>query len=314
VSEARDLRERLEALNRGELRGRPKPDAVADELRRRIEKQRAKASPRPAHPILYRRDLPAPSAKPAMPRVLGARRVVLEEVVEGTVTPSRHGATAYVITKNVLSAGGEPSPLNEAFLDTVTRDESPLRAWLLEVCELDAVFPERVALFDLETTGLASTPVFLVGTMGWEEGRLVVRQFLARHYAEEPAILSLFLEWAASKELLVSFNGKSFDLPYVRVRAAANGIPFGLDLPHFDLLHVSRRAWPDAVPDHRLQTLEAHVCGRVRSGDIPSHEIPDAYHAFVRTANAAELVEILRHNMLDLVTLADLMVRLPPPL
>jgi uncharacterized protein YprB with RNaseH-like and TPR domain len=314
VSEASDLRKRLEALNRESLRGRPKTDGVADELRRRLEKQRAAASPQPVQPILYRRDVPVSSPRPPMPRILGARRITLEEVIEGTVTPSPHGATAYVITKNVLSAGGDLSPLNAAFLDVLTRDDSALRAWLFETCELDAVPPESVALFDLETTGLASTPVFLVGTMGWEEGKLVVRQFLARHYAEEPAILSLFLEWAASKALLVSFNGKSFDLPYVRVRAAANGIPFALDLPHLDLLHVSRRAWPDAVPDHRLQTLEAHVCGRVRSGDIPSHEIPDAYHAFVRTANAAELVEILRHNMFDLVTLADLMVRLPPPL
>jgi uncharacterized protein YprB with RNaseH-like and TPR domain len=178
---------------------------------------------------------------------------------------------------------------------------------------METIVPAEAAFFDIETTGLTSTPVFLIGTMSWEGDRLVVKQFFARDYSEEPGVMSLFFDWAAEKRLLVSFNGKSFDLPYARVRAAANGVPFTLELPHLDLLHVARRAWKGTVPNHRLQTLEAHVCGRVRQGDIPSWEIPEAYHAYVRTSNAAEIVEIVRHNLLDLVTLADLMVRLPPP-
>ena len=57
--------------------------------------------------------------------------------------------------------------------------------------------------------------------------------------------------------------------------------------------------------------MESHICGRARHGDIPGAEIPEAYHAFVRTGDAAMIVEILRHNMLDLVTMADIMARLP---
>ncbi|MHC5033463.1 MAG: ribonuclease H-like domain-containing protein, partial [Planctomycetota bacterium] len=166
---------------------------------------------------------------------------------------------------------------------------------------------------DLEATGLAGTPLFLVGTMVWEDEGFVVRQYFARDYSEERAVISLFLGVVARKRLLVSFNGKSFDLPYVRVRAAANGLPFEVNLAHFDLLHECRRVWRHALPDCRLQTLESHICGRHRHSDIPGAEIPDAYHEFVRTGNAAEIVEILDHNLLDLATLADLMVRLPAP-
>ena len=43
----------------------------------------------------------------------------------------------------------------------------------------------------------------------------------------------------------------------------------------------------------------------------PGADIPDAYHAFVRTNDATEIVQIINHNLLDLVTLADLMTRLP---
>jgi len=60
-----------------------------------------------------------------------------------------------------------------------------------------------------------------------------------------------------------------------------------------------------------LQTLEWHVCQRMRYDDIPGSEIPDAYHAFVRSGNAGQIATILKHNKLDLITLADLMTRFP---
>jgi len=311
VTDAKELRKRLEALNRAPLRRAPAKSTEADAIRKDI-RRRTKPSP-PVRPIVYRRDLPEPGVRPLRQRPLPGKPVPLEEAVGGVVAESPHGAQAYVITRSILSAGGELSPLNAAFRDALTSSQSALPEWIAAACSAESIAPGDVVFFDLETTGLSCTPIFLVGAMGWEGDGLVARQFLARNYSEERAILSLFLEWAATKRLLVSFNGKSFDLPMVRVRAAANGIPFSLNVPHFDLLHVARRAWHSTLPNHRLQTLETHICGRARQGDIPSWEIPEAYHAYVRTANAAEIVEILRHNLLDLVTLADLMVRLPPP-
>ena len=120
-----------------------------------------------------------------------------------------------------------------------------------------------------------------------------------------------FLKTCSNRKLLVSFNGKSFDVPYITARAAANGIPCMINLAHFDLLHECRRVWKDVLPDCKLQTLERYVCGRHRYGDIPGAEIPDAYHAFVRTGNASQIADILRHNMLDLITLADIMTQFP---
>jgi uncharacterized protein YprB with RNaseH-like and TPR domain len=50
------------------------------------------------------------------------------------------------------------------------------------------------------------------------------------------------------------------------------------------------------------------VCGRRREGDIPGSMIPDAYHDYVRTKNAVRMVDVLKHNYLDLITLAELLV------
>ena len=119
-----------------------------------------------------------------------------------------------------------------------------------------------------------------------------------------------FLADVGNKQLLVSFNGKSYDMPYLRARAAATGVAMKFEPMHVDLLHVCRRRWKDMLPDCRLQTLETHICRQQRHGDIPGSEIPNAYHRFVRTGNAAVIVEVLKHNALDLVTLADLVRRL----
>ena len=175
----------------------------------------------------------------------------------------------------------------------------------------DPLVPEDLYFLDIETTGLNNSPLFLIGTMVYENNTFFARQYLARTYGEEPAILSLFQEHALGRKLLVTFNGRSFDYPYIRARAAATNIRLSFTPPHLDLLPASRRIWRGQFPNYKLQTLERHVCGRARFGDIPGHAIPAAYHSFVRTGNAVQMVEILKHNLLDLLTMADLMIRLP---
>jgi len=318
MSSDSDLRKRLEALNRKPLPPRATRRGDVDDVRRKLTRRRKTSQdPPPAadeapKAILYRRDLPLPERKPRSRPTTPARPVDLAAAVKGEEVAGPRGGRAFLITSDIREIEEAPALCN-TFRDCLLRDGSNLRRWLGVMCGTDRAAPEDVIFVDLETTGLGSTPLFLIGTMTWEAGGLVVRQYFARNYAEEPAVISLFLACTARKNLLVSFNGKSFDLPYVRVRSAANRIPFEIALDHLDLLHVSRRVWRGRLPDCRLQTLERHVCGRMRYGDIPGQEIPQAYHDFVRTGDARLMVECLKHNMLDLVTLADLMTRLPPP-
>jgi len=204
--------------------------------------------------------------------------------------------------------------LDARFAASMGAEDGALFAHLNALTSGRAAFrPEDLVFLDIESTGLSSSPLFLIGVMLWSEGGFTVHQFLARNYAEEAAVLQCFSHACRGRPLLVTFNGKTFDVPYIRARAAANAIRFESAPAHFDLLHVSRRAWGKTLPDCKLQTLEAAVCGRRRVGDIPGGDIPDVYHAFVRTADAFEIVEVLKHNLLDLVTLADLMTHLPPP-
>jgi hypothetical protein len=175
------------------------------------------------------------------------------------------------------------------------------------LCHLSAATPEGPLFLDLETCGLAGCPVFLVGLMSYSQGHLVFEQFLARHYGEEQAILAEAARRIDQAGVLVTFNGKAFDMNMLRERWAFHGIQSRSKPPHCDLLHESRRLWRGSVPNCRLQTLEQYLCNRRRVGDIPGSAIPQAYHDFVAGGDARQLRAILHHNLLDLLTMAELL-------
>ncbi len=200
-----------------------------------------------------------------------------------------------------------------------------------------AAFPHNAMYVDLETCGFAGAMIFLVGVIHWTPRGLVLSQLLARNYAEEKAVLESLWQTAAGRNVLVTFNGKSFDWPVVHDRSTlhhlgrehpvgngeitlAPGWPNGGGgltrqdprpvLKHYDLLHHCRRRWRTTLPNCRLQTLERFICGRRRVNDIPSQLIPQAYHEFVRSGETRRLHSILHHNALDLVTLLQLSLRI----
>ena len=208
---------------------------------------------------------------------------------------------------------GPGADLEREFRAQFSDPGSRLRRWAAPHADLTGLGPEDLLFFDLETTGLSCVPLFLIGALVWDGEGLELRQYFARDYAEERAALSLFHALAARKRAFVTFNGRSFDVPFLRARAALHRIPFQEAPVHLDLLHLGRRAWGARFGDCKLQTLERCVCGRLRHGDIPSAEIPEVYHDFVRTGNARLIAQVLRHNLLDLLTLAELMVKLPEP-
>jgi uncharacterized protein YprB with RNaseH-like and TPR domain len=234
---------------------------------------------------------------------MNAERLSVEEYLPGGEWQDRRG-TVWVHER--LRSAIEKPKSHWGQLGVPRGDEPDLRA----VAELGL----RHALFlDLETGGLASSPVFLAGTMHWNGEDFVVRQYFARHYGEEATLIGALHEAVRDFEYLVTFNGKSYDAPFLRGRALVHGVPLQLPRCHLDLLHPARRRWGGRFKDCRLQTLEARVCRRHRSGDVPSEEVPGLYHDFVRRGDAYRLVPVFHHNLLDVITMAEILRALCRP-
>lgn len=178
------------------------------------------------------------------------------------------------------------------------------RPWRLPDGKDGCSAAERPVFFDLETTGFTSSPLFLSATIDLDAG--VARQRFARNYAEERAVVAAVIDEIAGAGTLVTFNGRSYDIPFLRNRAAYHHLPFPLPGDHVDLLHHCRRAWKGRFPDFRLQTLEKIFAAGDRVGDVPGEEIPGLYHSFVRRGFDPRMASVFRHNLRDVITLVRL--------
>jgi uncharacterized protein YprB with RNaseH-like and TPR domain len=171
---------------------------------------------------------------------------------------------------------------------------------------------ERAFFLDTETTGLAGgsgTCPFLIGVGFVEDGAFVLRQLFMRDYREEAAMLRAFLELASRYELLVSYNGKSFDVPLLENRFVLTRQSFSFEEKlHFDLLHPARSLWKARFESCRLAELEQWLLGIERENDPSGYLIPNIYFRFLRTADASELPYLFEHNATDILSLAALTV------
>ena len=175
--------------------------------------------------------------------------------------------------------------------------------------------PSKWCFLDTETTGLSGgtgTYAFLIGCGSIEPDGFRVRQFFMRDYGEEASQLHALSEYLQRFDVLITYNGKTFDQPLLetRYRMVRKRPPFAR-MEHLDLLFGARRLWKIRLESCRLVHLENQILGVEREGDLPGELIPYYYFEFVRSQQALKLVPILHHNIVDIVSLACLTAIVP---
>ncbi len=198
---------------------------------------------------------------------------------------------------------------------------------------LRRMVPSMAAFIDTETTGLslgAGTYTFLIGLGTYElpsetwfgaeggipQGDFVVRQYFMRNPAEERAQLHLVEQALADCTGIVSFNGRSFDIPLINNRFVLAEMPPPLPgAPHLDLLPPARRLWRARWGSCSLGNLERSVLGLVRTADdVPGYLIPDIYRHYYQTEIVSDmLVRVFYHNLQDIVSMPLLAARMARP-
>ena len=174
-----------------------------------------------------------------------------------------------------------------------------------------ASFTEKDFLFlDTETTGLsggAGTIAFQIGLGYFDANRFVVEQFLIRDYHEEAAMLTALLERCARFSVIVTFNGKAFDIPLLKNRLIMHRkSTSGLPALQADVLHPARRLWKLRLGSCTLASLEAALLGVEREDDLPGALVPQAYFQYLHDRNFEPMERVLQHNQQDIVSLAQL--------
>jgi uncharacterized protein YprB with RNaseH-like and TPR domain len=165
------------------------------------------------------------------------------------------------------------------------------------------------AIVDIETLGLSERPIILLGIAKPNRDHICTSQFLLRDIGDEPSALWALISQLEPNLSLITYNGRSFDIPYIKQRLAYYGLDASLGNPHFDVLHFTRRALRSKLTDCKLETVEKYI-GIKRNLNIPGALVPHFYDTYLKTKNPGPLVAIVEHNKQDLLTLGTLFSKL----
>ena len=172
----------------------------------------------------------------------------------------------------------------------------------------------KTIFLDTETTGLAGgagTYIFLIGLGYFREEQFCIRQYFMRDYNEERALLSAVNELLSNFEVVVSYNGKTFDYPLIQSRYIMSGIKMNLEDPcHFDLLYPTRRLWKRRLENCSLATVERDILGVNRENDVPGYLVPDIYFRYLKTKDARDMKAVFEHNLQDILSLVALAAKI----
>ncbi|MGD8473594.1 MAG: ribonuclease H-like domain-containing protein [Anaerolineae bacterium] len=238
------------------------------------------------------------------------RGPAIEELLPGQIVETDHGSFFLYREGHGLDARHGQHVLSDLLAHP--RKAAALLARDERLADVDF---RRMAFIDTETTGLAGgtgTYAFLVGVGVFYEEGFSIHQFFMRDYDEELAMLHALGELLDGLEAVVSFNGKTFDLPLLETRfVMARQPPRLIDAPHLDLLPVARRFWKYRLDSCALSSLETEVLGVQRTeDDVPGWLIPGLYVDYARSGDSREMPRIFYHNAQDILSLVTLTARM----
>lgn len=177
--------------------------------------------------------------------------------------------------------------------------------------QLAAMDLKDFLFLDTETSGLSlgsGTIIFLFGCCFFSDNGLEVIQVFLEDPASELIFLAKIDELVQNHKCLVSYNGKSFDIPMLRARMVLNRLPYNtLAKPHLDLLHFARSLWKLRLESRKLSDIENDILAFKRSDDeVPGWLVPQMYQDYLSTGDSSPLEGVFYHNRNDVVSLAAL--------
>ncbi|MBN1465218.1 ribonuclease H-like domain-containing protein [candidate division KSB1 bacterium] len=174
-------------------------------------------------------------------------------------------------------------------------------------CCTDFVF------FDAETTGLAGgsgTYLFLAGLGFFTSDSFVVRQLFLAEYKDEVVFLAEIMRFLLQFNGIISFNGKTYDVPLLQTRCVLNKLHAELaNMAHVDLLYNARRLWKKSIGECDLGHIENRVLGFARKDDVPGSDVPKRFFQFQQTGDIELLHPVFKHNVIDILSMVAIAIQ-----
>ncbi len=170
---------------------------------------------------------------------------------------------------------------------------------------------ENLLAFDIETTGFSwrNSMVFLIGFLKLDTaaGQWRLEQWLLDDPSGEKELLKRFSGRITADTVLLHYNGRQFDLPFLKGRCQALNLP-GLpaiwnSCPQLDLYQSLRPYRKFLELDHlKLADLE-HYLKLSRPDKLSGKECIPIYRKYILEKQSNQEEALLLHNQWDLISL-----------
>lgn len=163
--------------------------------------------------------------------------------------------------------------------------------------------PPNHFVFDIETTGLNSNycKVILIGILFNQDNKTVIKQFFADTEDDEKELLLSFINTIKNYQNHITFNGLTFDIPFLNTRLKKHNIDFYLSKnDDIDILKLIRPFKEKlSLSDCKLKTIEKYL-GIYREDAISGKESIDLYKDYSVNQDIDLKEKILLHNYEDI--------------
>lgn len=169
--------------------------------------------------------------------------------------------------------------------------------------------PDKLCFLDIETTGFSriNCLCYLIGIVYFTDSQPVYRQWLAEKAADEIVMINELNSFLSDKEYLITFNGETFDLPFLSKRAQFHKITFDFShMKSLDLYKVVNKCNSLLnLSDKKQKTVENFLQIH-RKDTYTGGELIEVFRHFVAFKDPKDRALLLLHNHDDIVGMLDL--------
>lgn len=187
----------------------------------------------------------------------------------------------------------------------------------------------KIVFFDIETTGLSpqSSYLYLIGCAYYKDGSFHLIQWFSENINEEAKLISSFFDFIEDYDVLIHFNGSSFDLPFIQEKLKQLDLKFSFDgivsLDIYKLIKPYRQIFKlnnmrqksiesflkikrsDKLDGEELIGIYAGYLGKKRYESLKQSRLPDIQ--ITEPSESAILLELLLlHNKDDICGLLQI--------
>ena len=167
-----------------------------------------------------------------------------------------------------------------------------------------------IVFIDIETTGFspANSSVYLIGAVYHRQIEWHIKQWFADSIVSEQEILGEFIRFLSDFKVIVSYNGETFDLSFLRRCAEQYSVSTECfdNIRSFDILKKVRPLKKMlGLPDLKLKTIESFL-NIAREDSRSGGELIDIYKEYLESRNETQYMSLLLHNEADLKALPQI--------